>query len=123
MDYIELNIHPEDILILGKLIFPDFVEVDGVVLLALLFDEETYKKRKSHLTKRMTELGFNHVHIWDMFSAINYKDEGNVCEGIGLLLKMGWEFSLSKCFSGRSFEVIYSNTESDYGPTITFCER
>lgn len=124
MDYLQVNIHPEDMLIISKMWFPDFVEVDNSIFLEWSFTEESYKEWKSRLrTKREIELLFNHIHLWDVFSAIHYKDKSNIYEIIALQLRMSWEFSLKKCFPCREFEVLCSNTDQDYGPTITFCEQ
>jgi hypothetical protein len=123
MDYLQVNIHPEDILIVGKFLFPAFIEIDDVVLLQLLFNEAVYRQTKDNFsTKRNIELSMNHIYILDVFSVDNRNDL-NVYENIALMVKTSWEFSLGKCFPGRQFEVAYSNTESDYGPTLTFCEQ
>ncbi len=121
--YINLNIHPNDMVILFRVIFPAIVEIDDCVLLKMNADGHSKKNlvkfRKQAASSQVFERQFNTLKIYDLFSHREVEHESSF-EQAATLLKQSWEITLSNLFPDRVFEVSLSNTDRDYGPTLTF---
>lgn len=120
MDYINFNIHPEDVLILGYLFFPKFIEFDGCVFFQDHFSEENYFSWKERLgnDRVAIEKVINHVHVYDVFANFTTKLEDSIFERIGRLLQLSWSIYLRREFPHKRIIVDYSNDENDYGPIV-----
>lgn len=124
IDYINFNIDPNDLIIIGKLFFPDFVEVDGSVFLKEKYTRENYLMWLKDIEDPVEiEKVINHVHIYDLFSNTEYDVEEFIFEEVAKILAFSWRLCLDSFFKEKKFNVIYSNTDKDYGPTITFYQQ
>ena len=105
-----------------KLLWPEFVEHDGCVLLA--FDESIYQQWLQQLNgdKRHVESMMNHRHIVDVLPASVDKPTQGLVVQLGLLLKELWEAKLKRDFPTRHFCVSFPLDEStvltDYEITL-----
>jgi len=109
----------------SKLFWPDFVEVEGCVVLAEHFYEGAIKGVKLPQERQQFEMSINHVHVWDLFS----NDPGRASVNIELdeylakILTVIWKHALQESFPDKEFEFSYATEPDDYGPTIFFCQK
>jgi hypothetical protein len=120
MNYISFNVHPEDVLILGYLFFPKFIEFDGCLFFKDNFSERNYSLWKEKLgdDRSSIEKVMNHVHVYDIFANCTDKVPDSVFEKVGKLLQFCWSIYLHHEFPNKSVIVSYINDENDYGPTL-----
>lgn len=117
--YVNFNVHPEDILILGSLMFPNFIEIDGCVLLSSNYDEDVFKEMQLNYDNQMIEKNINHVRIYDVFANCVDDVDDLVFERIGKLLQFSWSGYLRQKFPDRKIIVTYLNDEQEYSPTLS----
>ncbi len=67
--YLNLRADYDLAAVFSKLFWPDFIEVDGCVLLAQCYDPENFREwgKRLHGNKSAVEGMVNHVHIGDLF--------------------------------------------------------
>jgi len=68
------------------------------------------------------EKDFNNFKIYDLFSSAEVSYESSF-EQAAELLKCSWEIALATSFPEKDFIVSLSNTDVDYGPTLTFYSK
>lgn len=119
-NYISFNIQPDDVLILSKLFFPDFIEFDTCVFLKENFSETNYFVWKEQLNNNnsLIEKVINEIHVYDIFANNDENIEEFVFEEIGKVLQYSWASHLKNIFPTKSFIVDYENNENSYGPTL-----
>jgi hypothetical protein len=104
-----------------KLFWPDFVEVEGCVLLKRAYSPESFQEWMERFQgdERRVEATMNHVHIWDVFIASfdrqKYPDE--LYEYLANALIFGWKQALSLAFPDKRFVFTLRH---GYGPEISF---
>lgn len=123
--YVSSELHPEDALIFSKLLFPNFVEVDGCVLLEDRFDLENFSRWMKEMegATASVERVLNHTHIYDIFGGCKYDVSDSIFEQLGKVIAFSWGVALKKSFPTRSFCVSFSFSEADYGPVVTFWQE
>lgn len=122
LDYINYNMNPEHVYLMGKYIFfPEIVEFRGGYFLADRISEETYKTWLKTLNGNIPEVEkvLNHVHVYDLFGYSEEIDEDVFLE-IGQQMALSWKMHLKHRFPSRSFVVHFNDGSDDYGPTVTF---
>ena len=119
LQYISFNIHPEDFLIAGSLMMPEFVEVKGCVFLKSNYSEDVYHKMQSDYDPQSIEKGTNHMYVYDLFGHAPQDVENVVFERIAEFLQISWSMCLARKFPGKNMIVEYLNSENEYGPTLT----
>ncbi len=121
--YINVNIHPDDMIVLFRVIFPAFIEVDDCVLLKMNADGHSESNllnfRKQARNSKIFEKQFNTFKIYDLFSHKEVEHESSF-EQAAMLLEKSWGFALKALYPEKVFEIMVSNTDRDYGPTLTF---
>lgn len=120
--YISFNIHPDDVLILGKLFFPEIIEVDECVFLLDNYDQNIYQEISVQYKNdnKSIERAINHIYIYDYFAHCEDNIEDTIFESVGNLLKFSWQIYFNRIFSGKEIVIEYSNDSLEYGPTLTF---
>jgi hypothetical protein len=118
--YMAANVGVAEAVALADLYWPEFVEYRGGAFLAFKFDEEGVDRWFDHLTGDVTgvEAVVNHFHLWDHFiltSPPEYAALPALAEKIAAI----WRAAVAQALPHRQCEVRVSNTESDYGPTVT----
>lgn len=107
-----------------KLFFPDFIQVEGCVLLAEKFEPASFANWKNVLNqdRHQLESTLNRTHVYDLFSESESSVEVNLemCEEIGKYLAKSWASALKENFPEKKFDIRFSTEPNDYGPTITF---
>lgn len=109
----------------GKLFRPDFVEVEGCILLAENYRPGEYAawaQQFDHDRGRIERM-INHTHVYDLFAtrAGDYTHP-DVWEYLGRTLLACWRCALAAAYPGRTFEFFYATEPDDYGPTLSFCQ-
>ena len=121
--YVNMETRPEDLIVFYRLAFPKFVEVHNCIVLEMKNEELTHQAVQSFLsqgnsTSRTEEL-YNSTSVFDLCS-----NATNVPEKVFIqmadLLAFSWKLALDRCFPKYSFEICISNTDKNYGPTVTF---
>ncbi len=125
LSYLSFNCHPEDVLIVGKLFFPEFIERDGLIFLEIKFDEGIYSEWVARLGNDFISIQnvINHVHIYDLFAHCEDDVEDDVFIDICEMLKSTWEIRLKKLYPSISVCVESSFSDQDYGPTLKVYQR
>lgn len=102
-----------------RLFWPDFVSVDGCVLLPWEYSPETLAGWHDRFPGdcRSIENAVNHLHLWDVFDASETPLERLTV--LGEALQLSWSSALSSQFPDRTFAVSFTNEELDYGPTVS----
>ncbi len=111
----------------SKLFWPDFVEVEGCVLLAEHSELQNFKDWQKHLkgNREAIETTINHVHIHDLFlddpgrESINIKLD----EYLAKILTVMWKHALKEAFPDKEFAFYYATEPDDYGPIISFYQK
>jgi hypothetical protein len=111
---------------LSKLFWPDFVEVDGCILLAEQFELQNFKDWQKELLgdRQKIESLINHVHIWDLFLNDPRQDyQLALHEHLAKMLTICWKHALKEAFPDKEFEFYYETEPHEYGPTISFHQK
>ena len=121
LNYISFNIHPDDVLILGNLFFPNFIEFDNSIFYSEHFNLNGYNEWRQKLNNDSIaiEKVINHVHVYDIFTNCTDQIDDATFKNIGKLLQLSWSMYLNKVFPDKQIIVMYSDDESEYGPTLT----
>jgi hypothetical protein len=123
--YVSFNIHPDDVLIVGKLFFPDIIEVNECVFLMDNYDKNVYQKIRTQYRddNKLIERTINHIYIYDYFANCKDNIDNTTFEYVGNVLRFSWQIYFSKVFPEKEFVVEYNNDEQEYGPTLTFYHK
>ncbi len=109
----------------SKLFWPDFVEVEGCVILAEHYYEGALKGVKLPQERESFEAFINHVHIWDLFS--NGVERASISieldEYLAKIFTVMWKHALKETFPDKEFEFYYETEPYEYGPTISFYQK
>lgn len=110
----------------SKLFYPEFIVVDGCVLLAEHYDPLNFQEWKNKLNgdgKRIESI-INHVHVHDLFLRANDRtSDPSIYEVIGTTMKKCWRCALSEAFPQKKFKITYGTEPDEYGPTLTFYQE
>jgi len=105
----------------SKLFWPDFVEIDGCVLLALHYERDNFEHWKEHFdgNRSATEAMINHVHIHDLFvnSASRVEYPAELKQYLGKVLLICWRHALEDAFPSRHFVFSIAGPSE---PSISF---
>jgi hypothetical protein len=106
----------------AALFWPDFIEVDGCILLGTTVPE-TYKDWKAEYPDDPSriEAVLNHRHVFDLFSG-SEQPSSELVRQLGRILKDMWSTKLRRDFPDREFVVSFPE-EFDVdidNPEITF---
>lgn len=108
-------ISQEDSSYIESILNPEVVEFEGGFYLKDKFDSEYFldwqKRIKGNTNK---EKFINHIHIYDIIGNVENENE-DLFVSIGEYIESSWKLNL-----GNKFVVVFSNSEDDYGPTLTF---
>ncbi len=106
-----------------KLFWPDFIEVEGCILLAAHYDPKSFEqwKQKFEGDCEQIELMMNHTHVYDLFLNCESSHlDRTVFEIIGQTLLKCWLHALREAFPDKQFKFTYATEPEEYGPTLSF---
>jgi hypothetical protein len=107
----------------SKLFWPDFIEVDGCVLLAEHYDRTSFQAWVEELNgePQTLEAVINETHVYDLFNnSVGRTPAPAIFEWLGQVLLKTWACCLRECFPSKRFEFRYATEPYEYGPTLTF---
>ncbi|WP_256575416.1 MULTISPECIES: hypothetical protein [unclassified Pseudomonas] len=120
--YMSAICKPEDCLLFCRLLFPDFFISQGAIFLNAKYDHEVFlvwlKKLDGDISA--VEKIMNHTHMYDVFSGCTDEVDDVVFEQLADTIAFSWRLVLKDKFPGCNFSVEVSNSDQDYGPTVTF---
>jgi len=122
-EYLNYKADFELAFVFSKLFWPDFMQVDGCILLVEQYDPKSFEmwKQKFNGDCKKIESIINHIHIYDLF--LNCETEGfdiTLLENLGQILLKCWGCALRELFPDKQFHFQYSTEPEEYGPTISF---
>src|SRR5690242_1190213 len=106
-DYLNLRGDADLAAAFSKLFWPDFVEVEGCVLLARHYNPENFEHWMQNLegNRRAVESQVNHTHIADLFlnnhPASDFPRE--LWDYLGTILLIMWKHALQDAFPDKRF--------------------
>ncbi len=65
----------------------------------------------------------NHVYLYDLFTGNLDDISDSVFLQLYKVMQCSWEMSLKKVFPTKEFVIELYNSESDYGPSLTFYQK
>ncbi len=107
----------------SKLFCPDFIEVDGLVLLAEHYNHDNLEDWKITLVVDLSQVEsvINHMHTYDLFLNDLQEDiEQSVYCIIGQAMYRCWKCSLADKYPDKRFQMFYSDEDMDEGSVISF---
>lgn len=82
--YISFNIHPDDILIIGKLLFPEIIEIENCILLKDNYDYFLYENlKKKYNNSSEIEFEINKLYLYDLFAHCTDITDDKLFKNIG----------------------------------------
>jgi len=119
-NYIADNINAEDVYILIDIIKPEFIEHKNLIFFKNRFSVDNFNEWMKHTNGDILSVQsvINEIHIYDIFPSEGTEVDDAVFAKIGLFLRDCWDNELKKLYPDKNIIVEYSNTESDYGPTL-----
>ncbi|WP_236190330.1 hypothetical protein [Pseudomonas paraglycinae] len=119
--YISDQCHPEQMLLFSKVLFPDFLTCEGGVFLERNFASETFAARMAEMHDiRKVEQVMNNVHVYELFEQCADDVSDSIFLQLRNVLAFSWGMVLKEKFPEKKFFVEVSDSESNYGPVITF---
>lgn len=120
--YVSAVCNPEDSLLFCRLLFPDFFVRDGAVCLSAKYDSEIFSLWLSKYNGDVcaVEKIMNHTHLYDIFAGCSDDVDDVVFEQLAEVVALSWRLVLKDKFPESKFVVDVSNSDQDYGPTVTF---
>ena len=124
--YLNIVAHEEMAAAFATLFWPEFIEVEGCVLLREHYEAANFASWKDTLKgdRQQIEAMINHVHLCDLF--LNNNPLGGshprVLAYLGQTLARSWPHALQETFPEKHFVVDYDEDPdwNYYGPEITF---
>jgi len=120
-DYLNMRADLELAAAFTKLFWPDFIEVEGCVLLKHAYSPESFRNWMAHFggDTRAVEAMLNHRHIKDLFlnppKDVEYPDR--LYEYLADALMFGWKQALQSAYPDKRFVFTLRH---GYGPEVSF---
>jgi hypothetical protein len=111
----------------SSLFWPDFVEVDGALILAEKYAEERFQNWYQHFQGDLTaiEKMMNHVHIEDLFMIGAHDDDldNRVWDTVVSVLESCWRAATAARFLNESVVVETWGPEDGSAAQLTICRQ
>ncbi|NUT69439.1 hypothetical protein HNP01_28640 [Pseudomonas corrugata] len=120
--YVSAICKPEDCLLFCRFLFPDFFVSGGAVILSAKYDHDVFSVwlKKFDGDIHAVEKIMNHTHLYDVFAGCTDEVDDVVFEQLAEVIALSWRLVLKDKFPKGKFSVDVSNSDQDYGPTVTF---
>ena len=107
-------------LVIGRLLLPEFVAYEGGVFLGIHFTKDSFARWMRVLgNMKDVENMLNHVHVYDILGHDRKMSVHDACL-VAHLLKRCWALALHAAFPSKEFDIVVSDAEDGYGPVLTF---
>lgn len=118
--FLMANVTVSEAAVLSTLLWPDFVEFQGCVVLGFKFDDEGVNNWIDRLKGdvRAVEAVVNEVHLWDIFAPTSPEEYKVLSQLAGRVSDM-WRAAVQHAFPDREFLVSVTDDPEEYGPTLT----
>ncbi|MGE3540683.1 MAG: hypothetical protein AB7N91_24990 [Candidatus Tectimicrobiota bacterium] len=105
----------------STLYWPEFIDVEGCVLLRERYEAANFQEWWEKLNGDMSKIEavINHVHLWDLF-VLDENVPDKALEDLARILALCWRCALQEQFPKRIFDVHVVADDTEYGPTISF---
>jgi hypothetical protein len=120
--YLDENVSLELFVHIGKFIFPDFIEIKGLVFIKELVNPELITCASDYPGAEEYQASFNRLDIAMYFNQSVSTSNNDIYNAALEVIKTGWELSLKKLFPHLVFVVETSNEEA-YGPYVWFYQK
>lgn len=119
VDVVAHHVGTEASMLVLDLVSPRFAVERDCVLLPWACTTETLDQWLEQLEgdTRGVETAVNHLHLWDVFPIDELSPDGFA--RLGQVLVSGWRSALAEQVPDRAFEVVFSDGDDDYGPTVS----
>ncbi|MGI8587176.1 MAG: hypothetical protein ACR2M0_05745 [Chloroflexia bacterium] len=108
----------------SKLFWPDFVEVDGCVLLARSYSTDNFARWMAQFAgdTRAVEAMLNHTHIHDLYPGIRDGPDASLelLEYLAQIFLVSWRHALLEGFPEKRFVFSYLTQPEVPSPEISF---
>ncbi|NWC24818.1 hypothetical protein HYE76_00005 [Pseudomonas tolaasii] len=117
-------VHPEDVLLFSKVLFPDFVCHESGVFLESRFTPEAFSEWMEGCDNDVAavEKLLNHVHLYDVFGGCRDRVDDAVYEQLCRIVAQSWRMVLLSQFPDKQFCVQAIISDQEYGPVVTFSQ-
>ncbi|MCP4545392.1 MAG: hypothetical protein GY835_02860 [bacterium] len=122
VDVIGVKIGLSGTLAVAAVLWPEFVEVRGCVLLSWRYNATEFEGWWSQLAGDRTAIEdmVNHLHLWDVFPDVEDPLTERGLVELGQLMAESWRYALRSAYPDRDFLVSFDMEEEEYGPTVSF---
>lgn len=120
--YLGQQVTVETAALFGTLFWPEFVEVQGCILLAEHYRPKAFAQwQQQYAGQRSAVEGVvNHTHLYDLFPQAEGDDVLATYEQLASTMLRCWEAALTARFPAKHFRFSYETEPLAYGPTLTF---
>jgi hypothetical protein len=120
--YLDNNISLELFVHVGKLIFPNFIEINGLVFIEEFVDLELINPSSSFLCSEEYQASFNRLNLAMYFNQSVSESNDDIYDAALEVIKVGWNLSLSRLYPNIEFVVEISHEEA-CGPYVWFYQK
>lgn len=119
--YISFNIHPDDILIIGKLLFPETIEIENSILLKENYNYFLYESlKKRYNNSREIESEINKIYLYDLFAHCTDVIDDKLFKNIGELIQFSWDIYFKYKFPNKNIVIERISNIYNYGDILSF---
>ena len=119
--YISFNIHPDDILIIGKLLFPETIEIENSILLKENYNYFLYESlKKRYNNSREIESEINKIYLYDLFAHCTDVIDDKLFKNIGQFIQFSWDIYFKYKFPNKNIVIEYISNPYNYGDVLSF---
>lgn len=117
-------VHPEDVLLFSKVLFPDLVVHETAVFLESRFTVDAFSGWMASCNNDVVavEKVLNHLHLYDVFGGCSDRVDDAVYEQLCKIVAQSWRMVLLIQFPEKKFCVQAIISDQEYGPVVTFSQ-
>ncbi|WP_454948129.1 hypothetical protein [Capnocytophaga leadbetteri] len=119
--YISFNIHPDDILIIGKLLFPETIEIENSILLKENYNYFLYESlKKRYNNSKEIESEINKIYLYDLFAHCTDVIDDKLFKNIGEFIQFSWDIYFKYKFPNKNIVIERISNIYNYGDILSF---
>jgi len=105
--FAELNAKAQEVFKYAAVLYPEFILVEGNVVLSDHYTEDNWSKWREKLNPKDTANIVNHVHIEDYLSS-DYQGVQKIEDGLGDLLAFFWQLAVNHQYPNKKVLVEFN---------------
>ena len=119
--YISFNIHPDDILIIGKLLLPETIEIENSILLKENYNYFLYESlKKKYNNSKEIESEINKIYLYDLFAHCTDIIDDKLFKNIGEFIQFSWDIYFKYKFPNKNIVIERISNIYNYGDILSF---